>query len=205
EISRRLCWSITASLAFLALVGVQLARVWDAPHGEINPLKLLKVVTCSSAYIFILLLLPFTHRIQKIEPGVFVSIVLVSIVLCLPIWLAHYSEDSWELVTVNLIFLHIMALVNSALVSIKQFDLPYIGLTVVMNLLFFVAHKYEKSGRAFRMINVYYIVYANTWVEFIGDVVAKMKVPEFPEFVWRVRDVLADVWGRMPNFFHLRK
>ncbi|GER27781.1 dynamin-like 3 [Striga asiatica] len=193
EISRRLLWSITASLAFLALVGVQLAR--NAPHGEINPLKLLKVVTSTSSYIFILLLLPFTHQIRKIELGVFVGIVLNSLVFSVPIGLALYSEDGWELIMVNLIFLHIMALVNSAVVSIKHFDVANIILTVVLNPLLFVADKHEKFGLAFRLIYMYYFTYSKAWIKFLRHFVAKMKVPEFPEVVWRVRDVLADVSG----------
>ncbi|GER36099.1 hypothetical protein STAS_12416 [Striga asiatica] len=196
EISRRLRWSITASLSFLALVGVQLA--WDAPHGEINPLKLLKVVTSTSAYIFILLLLPFTHHIRKIEVGEIVGIVLDGLFFSVPLGLALYSEDGWELVMSILIFVHLMGIVNSGVVSIKHFDMANTCLVVVVSPLLFLVNK---SQVPFGLVMAFYFFYSSPSIESVRDFEAKMKVPEFPEVVWRVKDAIADVWGRVLNFF----
>ncbi|GER46944.1 histone-lysine N-methyltransferase 2B [Striga asiatica] len=190
EISRRLLWSITASLAFLALVCFQLAVV--APHGEINPLKLFKV----AAYIFILLLLPFTHHIRKVKLGVILGTVVHSLfftVPIVPIGMALYSKDGRELVTVNLIFVHIMAVVNSAVVSINYFGLANTSLTLLLNPFLYLAGKHG-SGVALTLLLANYIAHSDKLVKVIRDIEAKTKVPQFPEVVWRVRDILADVW-----------
>ncbi|GER46946.1 homeodomain-like superfamily protein [Striga asiatica] len=193
EISRRLLWSITASLAFLALVCFQLARV--ARHGEINPLKLFKVVTCSSAYVFTLLLLSFTHHIRKVKLGVVVGMVVESLFFTVPIGMALYSRDGQELVMVNLIFLHIMGVVNSAVVCIEFLDLANTGLTVLLNPFLYLAGKHW-SG-ALPLLMAHYIVHSEKWVEFLRHFEeAKLKAPQFPDVVWQVRDILADAWGR---------